>query len=114
VKPWYVHINAPHSKAFKLVSLVNLPESVRLQGKQQVFLQAKSEPPAAIQAKQHAFARALLQQLHCAAVAELTAMLKTIRASNMSTTEVLVLVLVCILLLSIAFLVRLLLALVLS
>jgi hypothetical protein len=112
VKPWYVHINAPHSKAFKIVSLVNLPESVRLQGKQQVFLQAKSEPPAAIQAKQDAFARALMQQLHCAAVAELTAMLKTIRASNMSTTEVLVLV--CILFLSIAFLVRLLLALVLS
>jgi ABC-type amino acid transport system permease subunit len=53
-----------------------------------------------------------MQQLHCAAVAELTAMLKTIRASNMSTTEVLVLV--CILFLSIAFLVRLLLALVLS
>jgi hypothetical protein len=75
-------------------------------------LQAKSEPPAAIQAKQDAFARALMQQLHCAAVAELTAMLKTIRASNMSTTEVLVLV--CILFLSIAFLVRLLLALVLS
>jgi hypothetical protein len=35
-----------------------------------VFLQAVSEPPAAIQAKQHAFARAALQQLHCAAIAE--------------------------------------------
>jgi hypothetical protein len=60
---------------------VNLPESVRLQGKQQVFLQAKSEPPAAIQAKQHAFARALMQQLHCAAVAELTAIQGSASAS---------------------------------
>jgi hypothetical protein len=93
------------------VSVANLTESIRLQGKQQVFLQVKSEPPAAIQAKQHAFARELMQQLHCASVAEVTAMLKTIMVSNKSTTEVLVLV--CILLFSIAFLVRLL-ALVLS
>jgi hypothetical protein len=49
---------------------VNLPESARIQGKQQVFLHIMSEPPAAIQAKQHAFARALTQQLHCAAVVE--------------------------------------------
>jgi len=85
-------VQYPHTtiKCLQSVSLANLPESLRKQGKQQVFLQTVSEPPAVIQAKQHAFARELSQQLHSAAVAELTAMLRTIR--QMSTTEVRVLV----------------------
>ena len=65
--------------ALNRVSLLNLPESDRTHGKQQVFLQSESEPPAVIQAKQHAFARADTQQLHCAAVAGLTLRLKMTR-----------------------------------
>jgi len=68
---------------------VNLPESDRRQGKQQVFLQILSEPPAAIQAKQHAFAREDLQQLHSAAVAEFTVMLKM--SKDMITIKVVIL-----------------------
>jgi hypothetical protein len=75
VKSLNVHV----SKALNKVSFVNLPEADKKQGKQQVFLQAVSEPPAAIQAKQQAFARAALQQLHCAAIAEFTVMLKMSR-----------------------------------
>lgn len=63
-------LHADISKTLHKVSSVNLPESARIQGKQQVFLHIVSEPPAAIQAKQHAFARALTQQPHCAAVVE--------------------------------------------
>ncbi|CAO2168931.1 unnamed protein product [Urochloa humidicola] len=60
------------TNALNRVTLVNLPESARTHGKQQVFLQTVSERPKAIQVKQHAFARADTQQLHCAAVVEST------------------------------------------
>jgi hypothetical protein len=80
----YIH------KVLNRVSLANLPESERMQGKQQVFLQIVSVPPAAIQAKQHAFARALTQQPHSAAVAELIVRLKMSR--HMITIKVVVLV----------------------
>lgn len=58
-------LNVHISKALNRLSLVNLPKADK----------TVSEPPAAIQAKQHAFARAALQQLHCAAIAEFTVML---------------------------------------
>jgi hypothetical protein len=58
-----------YKNALNRVTSVNLPESARIHGKQQVFLQTESEPPAAIQPKQHAFAREDMQQPHCAAVA---------------------------------------------
>lgn len=81
----YLHI----ANALNRVSLVNLPESARIHGKQQVFLHTMSEPPAAIQPKQHAFAWADLQQPHCAAVAESTVRLKMTR--HMITIKMVVL-----------------------
>ena len=81
----YLHIR----NALNRVTLVNLPESARIHGKQQVFLQTESEPPAAIQPKQHAFAREDMQQPHCAAVAQATVRLKM--TMHMITIEVVVL-----------------------
>jgi hypothetical protein len=66
---------------------MNLPESPK-QGKQQVFLQTESVPLAAIQAKQHAFARELEQQPQSSAVAELTVRLRM--STHMITIEVVV------------------------
>jgi hypothetical protein len=67
----------------------SVPDSSRKHGKQQVFLQTPSELPAAIQPKQHAFARALMQQPHSFAVAELTATLKAM-SRHMSTAPAVV------------------------
>ncbi|KAB8105197.1 hypothetical protein EE612_038805 [Oryza sativa] len=60
---------------------VNLPPSLVLPSSDET----ESEPPAAIQPKQHAFAREDMQQPHCAAVAESTVRLKMTR--HMITIE---------------------------
>jgi hypothetical protein len=86
----YVDEHAPmyHKIPLNYVSSANsVPDSSRKHGKQQVFLQTLSEPPAAIQPKQHAFARELMQQPHFFAVAELTATLKAM-SRHMSTAPV--------------------------
>jgi hypothetical protein len=79
-----------HKMPLNYVSSANsVPDSSRKHVKQQVFLQTPSELPAAIQPKQHAFARALMQQPHSFAVVELTATLKAM-SRHMSTAPVVV------------------------
>jgi hypothetical protein len=86
----YMQNCAYHKIPINYVNSANsVPVSSRKHGKPQVFLQTPSEPPAAVQPKQHALARALMQQPHSFAVVELTAMLKAINR-HMSTAPVVV------------------------